>query len=177
MNRFSFALLVALSPLALSAQDKKPEPFVSKGGKFSVALPGKPSEKVRKIKSGDREQDLHVFSVEQKAGTAVVAYVVTYLDYPKGTVGEDKDKFLAGVVERNVGLLKGKVAAEEKITLGKDKHPGRDVRVDLPDKKQLYRARVFLVGDRVYQVVVLGPEEFVKGKEIDEYLKSFKVDE
>ena len=173
MNRFSFVLLVALSPLALSAQEKKDAPFVSKAGKFSVALPAKPSEKSRKIKVGDREQDLHVFSVEQKDR----AYVVTYIDYPKGTIGDDKDKFLAGVVERNVGLLKGKVAAEEKITLGKAKHPGRDVRVDLPDKKQLYRARVFLVGDRVYQIVVLGPEEFVKGKEIDEYLKSFEVTE
>ena len=81
------------------------------------------------------------------------------MDYPKGTVGADTDKFLAGVVERNVGQLKGKVSAEEKVTLGKDKHPGRDVRVDLPDKKQFYRARVFLVGDRVYQIVVLGPEE------------------
>jgi hypothetical protein len=43
----------------------------------------------------------------------------------------------------------------------------------MPDKKQLYRARVFLVGDRVYQVVALGPEEFAKGKEVDDYLKSF----
>jgi hypothetical protein len=177
MNRFSLVLLAALVPLALSAEDKKAAPFVSKDGKFSVALPVKPSEKNRKVKIGDREQDLHVFSAEQKSGGGAVAYVVTYLDYPKGTIDADKDKFLAGVVERNVGILKGKVAAEEKVALGKAKHPGRDVRVDLPDKKQLYRARVFLVGDRVYQVVVLGPEEIIKGKEIDEFLASFKVDE
>lgn len=177
MNRFSLMLLFALSPLALAADDKKDAPkaapFASKDGKFSINLPDKPSEKTRKIKSGDRELDLHVFSVEQKDR----AVVVTYLDYPKGTVGDDKDKFLAGVVERNVGLLKGKVSAEEKIALGKAKHPGRDVKVDMPDKKQLYRARVFLVGDRVYQIVVLGPEEFVKGKEVDACLDSFKVDE
>jgi hypothetical protein len=177
MNRFSLMLVFALSPLALAAEEKKDPPkdppFTSKGGKFSVNLPGKPSEKTRKIKVGDRELDLHVVSVEQKDR----AFVVTYLDYPKGTVGDDKDKFLAGVVERNVGLLKGKVSAEEKITLGKDKHPGRDVKVDMPDKKQLYRARVFLVGDRVYQIVALGPEEFVKGKEVDAYFDSFKVDE
>ncbi|MBN9118243.1 MAG: hypothetical protein J0I06_03630 [Planctomycetes bacterium] len=173
MSRFCLVLLVALCPPVLLAEDKKEPPFVSKEGKFQVALAGKPIEKVRKVKIGDREQDLHVFSVEQKG----VAHVVTYLDYPKGTIGEDKEKFLAGVVARNVGQLKGKVAAEEKVALGKGKHPGRDVRVDLPDKKQLYRARVFLVGDRVYQIVALGPEEAVKGKETDDFLKSFAVDE
>jgi hypothetical protein len=175
MNRFSFALLVALTPLALSAEDKKPAPFVSKDGKFSVALPGKPTEKMNKVKVGDAEATLYVFSIDQKEPKC--GYVITYLDYPKGTVGAEKEKFVAGVVERNVANLKGKVASNEAVTLGKQKHPGRDVRVELADKKQLYRARVFLVGDRVYQVVVLGAEEFVKGKEVDDYLASFKVDE
>ena len=174
MNRFCLVLLLALSPLALSAQDKKDASFVSKAGKFSINLPAKPTEKTTKVKVGDRDVDLHVFSISSQKDRA---YVVTYSDYPKDKIGEDKDKFLAGVVERNVALLKGKVAAEEKVALGKAKHPGREVRVDLPDKKQLYRARVYVVGDRVYQIVVLGPEELVKGKEIDEYLASFKVDE
>ena len=75
----------------------------------------------------------------------------------------DKDKFLAGVVGRNVGALKGKVVANEKVTLGAAKHSGRDVRVEVPEGKRLYRARAYLVGNRLYQVVVLGPEEFAVG--------------
>lgn len=175
MNRFALVLLVALTPLALSADDKKPAPFASKDGKFSVALPDKPTEKTSKVKVGDAEATLHIFSVDQKEPKR--GYVITYIEYPKGTVGADKDKFVAGVVERNVARLKGKVASNEPITLGKQKHPGRDVRVELAETKQLYRARVFLVGERVYQVTVLGAEEAVKGKEVDDYLASFKVDE
>lgn len=172
MTRFVAALLAALAPLALAAQDKKPEPFVSKDGKFSVALPDKPAEKKSKAAVGDKSVDLYVFTVAQKDR----AFVVTYSDYPKDKIG-DAEKFVADRVAANVANLKGKVAANEKIALGKGKHPGREVRVEMADKKQLYRARVFLVGERVYQIVVLGPDEFVKGKDVDDYFASFKVDE
>ena len=173
MTRFGSALLVTLVPLALAAQDTKPELFVSKDGKFSVALPGKPAEKKSKAKVGDGEADLHLFTVSHKGS----AFIVTYSDYPKDKIGADREKFVADRVEANVAGLKGKVLSNEKLTLGKDKHPGREARVELGEKKQLYRARVYLVGTRVYQVVVLGPDEFVKGKEVDDYFASFKVDE
>jgi hypothetical protein len=154
--------------------EKKPVAFASKAGKFSVALPEKPTEKTNKVKVGDMEVDHFIFTVKQTDR----AQIITYIDYPKMIIGGDKEKFIAGVVERNLESLKGgKVAANVPITIGKDKHPGRDVRVELPDQKRLYRVRAFLVGERVYQVVVLGPDEFVKSKEVDDYLNSFKVEE
>ncbi len=173
MIRFGSALLVALVPLALAAQDTKPELFVSKDGKFSIALPGKAAESKNKAKVGDGTVDLYVFKVTHKSS----AFIVTYSDYPKDKIGADKEKFVADRVEANVANLKGKVLSNEKLALGKGKHPGREARVELGEKKQLYRARVYLVGERVYQVVVLGPDEFVKGKEVDDYFASFKVDE
>src|SRR5262245_37049232 len=103
MKRFRLLLLVALSPPAIAAADKKPAAFASKEGKFSVALPDKPTEKTSKIDVGDRKIDLHVFTVAQKDR----AYVVTYNDFAKETIGADKEKFVAGVVERNIGNLKG----------------------------------------------------------------------
>lgn len=171
MIRFSLAF-VAFGSVVLAA-DEKPAPFVSKEGKFSVALPGKPTEKVSKPKFGDAVIELHVFTAPQKDR----AFVVAYSDYPKAAIGADRDKFVGERVDANVGNLKGKLLSNEKITLGKAKHPGREVRFEITDKKQTYRARVFLVGERVYQVVLLGPDEFVKGKEADDYFASFAVDE
>jgi hypothetical protein len=180
MTRLGTFLLLALLPPALAADDKKPDPkeakkpatFISKAGRFSVLLPGKPAEKTAKVQAGGQDAELHIFSATADSRS----HVVTYSDYPAGVVGADKEKFLAGVVERNVERLKaGKLTANEKVSLGKGKHPGRDVRVELPDKKRLYRARVYLVGDRLYQVVVLGPTDAVKGKEADDFLNSFAV--
>ncbi len=171
MTRYTLVLL-ALCPLA-AAEDKKPAPFVSKDGKFSVALPDAPKEKDAKAKFGDADVAVKMFVVGQKDR----AFVVTYSDYPKDKIGPDREAFVAERVENNVSGLKGKVAANDKLTLGKDKHPGREVRVELADKKQLYRARAFLVGERLYQVVVLGPDEFARGKEADDFFASFAVNE
>jgi hypothetical protein len=173
MIRFAPVLVLLVTALAPGAEEPKGGPFRSKEGKFSVALPDKPTEKTNKVKLDAGEVELHLFSVAQKDH----AYVVTYNDFPKPAVGDDRDKFLTGVVERNVASLKGKLASDVKVALGKAKHPGREIRVEIPDQKRLYRARLFLVGDRLYQVVALGPDEFVKGKAVDDYLNSFAVDE
>lgn len=173
MTRFSPALLVVLFPLALRAEAEEPAAFKSKEGKFSVALPGKPVEKTNKVKIGDGEVEMHVFTLRQKDGV----FAITYNDYAKAVVGDDPDKFLAGVVERNAANLKGKLVTDEKITTGKKKYPGRVIRVEMPDKKGLYRARIFLAGERLYQVVALGPDEFAKSKAVDDYLNSFEIDE
>jgi len=174
MTRFSLALLV-LCPLALHAEEKKPAPFVSKDGRFSVALPDKPTERTVKVKFGDADIELRLFAVNQKDKER--AFVVSYSDYPKDKIGADREKFVAERIEGNVSNLKGKVVSNEKLTLGKGKFPGREVRVELAEKKQLYRARAYLAGERVYQVVLLGSDEFVKGKEADDYFASFAVDE
>lgn len=173
MIRFSVALIVLLSPLALCAEDAKSVKFTSKAGKFSVTLPEKPSEKTQTIKSDVGELEMHMFIV---ASTEQV-YLLTYNDYPGDSLDEEAHKVLDKVIEGNQKSLKGKVTMDEKITIGKKKYPGRDIRIEQADKKQVYRAKVFLAGNRLYQVVALGPDEFVKSKSVEEYLKSFAINE
>jgi hypothetical protein len=175
MTRFAPALLVIFFPLTVGAQDKKEPPFQSKDGKFTVTLPAKPTEQTTKVPTDVGQLDMHMFIVDQKDR----AYLVTYIDYPKGSVGDKADKVLDGVVDGNVKGTKGKLTSQDKITLtvGKKDYPGRAVTIAMPDNKNVYRGRAFLVGDRLYQVVALGPDEFVKGDAVKGYLDSFKIDE
>jgi hypothetical protein len=180
MTRFGPVLLAALFPLTLCAEDKKEEKkddkpitFTSKEGKFSVALPDAPKEDKKKVRVGDHDVDHHIFTVGQKDR----AQLITYIDYPKETIGTDRDKFLAERLERNIARLKGKVVSEEKVVVGKQKFPGREIMVVVPEKKQVYRARLVLAGTRLYQVVALGPDEFIRSKPVDEYFRSFTVEE
>ncbi len=175
MIRFGSVLLVALAPFAFAAEDKKDEkkvaPFAPKDGRFSVAFPDKPTEKTNKIATAGGEVAVYIFTVDQKDK----ALIVTYSDYPAGSVDADAEKVLTGVIDGNAKSLKGKVTANEKLTVGKKNHPGREVRIEFGEKKQVYRARVYLVGARLYQVVALGSEEFAKSKAVDDYLKSFAL--
>jgi hypothetical protein len=179
MIRFGPVLLAALVPLALVAQDPKDKkddpkltPFASKAGKFTVALPGTPVEKVATAKAKSGDIPVNTFAVDLKDR----AFIVTYTDFAAGSIDADANKFLTGVIERNVGHLKGKLAGDEKTALGKGKHPARDIRIEYGNK-QAYRARVALVGTRLYQVVAIGPDDFTKSKTVDEFFKSFAIDE
>jgi hypothetical protein len=178
MTRFGPVLLVALFPLALCAEDKKEEKkgitFTSKEGKFSVALPDKPTEKTSQLKVGTMEAELHMFLLDQKDR----AYIVSYNDYPAGSADADTNKVLQAVIDGSAKSSKGKVVSNEKIKIGKKEYPGRDVRIEFGgEKKMIYRAQVYLVGARLYQVVALGPDEFTKSKDVDEYFKSFAIEE
>jgi len=166
------AATLVLSPVTGHADEWKTYP--SKAGGFSVLMPGKPQEQTQEVKAPDGKLSVHLL-VSALALDRVV--YVSYSDVPAKAIEGKQEAFLDSTVKGNVNSLKGKLVTEKKITVGKDKRPGRDVLIDLPDKKQRYRSRIVLSGNRLFQVVALGSEEFVKGKEVEQYLDSFKVGE
>jgi hypothetical protein len=159
--------------------------FTSKEGKFSVSLPDKPTESTQQVKSagpgaGTEKREIHLFSLAPAEGHA---YVISYTDYPRGAIKPDKkEAFLASVCDGFVKQVGGKERARKKLSLGtgKAKHPGQEVvvAVGMAEKKQLfYRTRLYLVGDRFFQLTLMGPEDFTTDKQADEFFSSFKVEE
>jgi hypothetical protein len=181
MTRFGPVILIVLVPLSLYAQDKRDDKdekqlvvFVSKEGKLSVSVPSKPLERTNKLKTAGGELEVHMFMIDQKDR----AFIVSYTDYPAGSVDPDEKKTLAGVVDGNARAIKGRVASNEPITIGKKDYPGRAISIEFGGaKKQIYRARVYLVDNRLYQVVALGPDEFTKSQAVEAYFKSFAIQE
>ncbi len=72
-----------------------------------------------------------------------------------------------------VGNLKGELDSEKDIKLGD--YPGREVRIAVDEGKKLFRARVYLVDQRLYQVVVFGTKDAATSKEADKFLDSFQL--
>jgi hypothetical protein len=154
------------------AADEKWQKFTSKEGRFSVLLPGKPMEKTEQVPGpGGKKKELHTVLLVLSADKI---YHLNYNDYPKEQIKEDKNKETAFDALRKA--LGGKVLSEKKITVGKNKAPGRELLIELPSK-QFYRSRVFFIGNRLFQVVAMGSEEFARGKDADRFLDSFKPEE
>src|SRR5262249_12457114 len=65
-----------------------------------------------------------------------------------------------------------KLTSEKKITLGR--YPGRDYAVKLADQAEM-RGRVYLVGNRMYIVLVKGAKEFANSPDADHFLQSLKL--
>ncbi len=148
--------------------------FRSQAGKFTVVMPAEPKPQTQQVPTPLGPLDVHMFLVDQGDR----AYLVGYSDYPAGSVSdENRAEVLEGAVNGSAQSLKGAIVSKEKFTLKRRTVEGREIVIEFGEPKMLYRARVFLVGSRLYQVVVLGPASFTNGAAARAYLGSFKLDD
>lgn len=172
MSFRAVAVLLALPVLAVAQADLQFETFTSKAQGFSVLLPGTPKEQTLKAPSPLGELTFHNFLVETNQGKA--AWLATSVDYPPGSIkAENQDGVLDAGVKGAVDKLKGKLLTQSKIMLD-NKYPGRSMQLEVPNLG-LYHSRIYLVGDRLYQIVVLGPKDLATSTEAKKYLDSFKL--
>ena len=156
---------VALVVVAVATADK---PFASKDGKFTAKFPGTPKEHTQQA-AGVK---LYLFALENKDG----AYMAAYADMPIPQNETDKEieTRLDGSRDGMVANMKGKLTDEKKIKLD-GKHLGREVFADLPAKDGKVRARVYFVGTRLYQVMVVGKNDLLEAKATTEFLDSLTL--
>ncbi len=166
------ALSVALiaSAVALLGGCGKAEfkPYSSAEGKFSCEFPGSPKEETQSAAG----VPMKMIGID--GGN--VAYAVTYADMPI-PANESADGIqdrLDGVRDGMLSSLGGKLKSESRIELD-GKHPGREIRADLPEGKGTVRARVFFVGTRLYQVMVIGEKGFAESADTLRFLNSLKL--
>ncbi|MEO6808254.1 MAG: hypothetical protein ABI353_03990 [Isosphaeraceae bacterium] len=150
-----------------------PELFVSEEGNFRVAFPDQPRSMSQTINSPVGPQKLQMYMVET---SEKVTYILSYSDYPESTIRtSNPDDLLDGGV-RGMGR-QWDVKEQEPAKLGE--HPGRSIRFEAQSAevpgKGLGRARVYLVGGRLYQLVAVGPESKVKPESFDQFLESFQL--
>jgi hypothetical protein len=161
--------LFAIGAVSVGAEDKvKLEEFTTNIGRFKVLLPGLPKKSEIDTESDFGKGVLHMYTV----GVNKTMYGVNYADYPakikKVSIKQVFDSSRTGAVAN----LKGKLSSEKDIKLGD--HPGREIQIEVAGKR-LFRVRVYLVGQRLYQVVVFGTKEAATSKLADRFLDSFKL--
>jgi hypothetical protein len=169
MSRRSSAVIVTVALLALSGCGGPSfKEFSSADGKFKVQMPGTPKETSQT--QGDVK--LKMFIVEEKNG----AYAVMYADlpFPEDLPPAVQAMSLNGSVESMTKGANGKKIASSEIKLA-DKYPGRSVEADLPDKGGKLNGRIYLVGKRLYQVLVMGKGDFSKSEAATKFLDSFEL--
>jgi len=169
-----FALSVLLLLGTTAQADPKIVDFTSKDGRYSVKIPGKTRQDTKKLAIGATGLAIPVVT-DRVDGPNSTILAVTYADYPDTFRDVDPKTILNGVRDGLKGT-DGKVALDEKVTLGKDedKVEGREFRIEAGTKTAV-RVRVFLVDTRLYQVMVTGTKETVNSKAATEFLDSFKL--
>jgi hypothetical protein len=148
------------------------KPLVSKPGKFSIAMPGQAAEQVRDIPTPGGNSELHLFILEQ----GNMAYFVSYNDYPVGVVIENTDELLEAACAGSIQTAKGELKSKSDIKLGN--LPGKEINYTIPlpgGKSANGRSKLYLKGNRLYQVLVLSAGDEVNSPASKNYFNSFKV--
>jgi hypothetical protein len=167
MRLLPFCVALLLLPAA-SAEDKPAEgkKVTTKDGKVSATFPAQPTEK--------KGLNMVVFLHEGKDGKT--ALVLNQGVLPQQVDLTDKDlvkKVLDGGREGGIRAIKGKLITNKEIKLGK--YPGQSF--DAEVSIGVYRARVYLTGKHMIQVVAVGSKEYVDGAEAKKFLDSLKLEE
>jgi hypothetical protein len=145
-------------------------------GNFRILAAGKPVHTQKNVPSPAGQLTMNTM---ETVDSSQIRRVVIYTDLPQATVdssdpGELLDRGITGMKASGQWSIEG----ESPVTL--DDHPGRDVRFAInpataSSEKGAGRARVFLVGNRLYQAIMVGPASKVSAEELDRYVKSFEL--
>jgi hypothetical protein len=142
----------------------------SKEGKFSAKFPGKVT--VDSKTAGGLTLNLFNSEVDKGKG----GYLITYSDLPAELLkAPQPDQVLASSEKGVVETFKAKVTKSDKLEFGAKKYPGRMITAERGEWNM--RAKLILVGNRLYQVCVYGTKEFVATPEADAFLGSFALKE
>lgn len=145
--------------------------IVSSEGKFSVWMPGQPTEGMQKQATLIGDVDLHNLILEQYGR----AYMASYTDFPdKMITPEKEDDMLDGGRDGAVAKTQGTLVSETRISLGGN--PGRELKIEAQSRKLIVHARVYLVNKkRLYQLLMFAPKDSSTNEEASRFLDSFKL--
>lgn len=138
---------------------------VSASGRFSIQMPEQP----KVIHEDNPEQHLFVCSRPHNA-----SYSVSY-GLLSG-VSRDTNRLLDAACERYAQNKRGRILGKAQA-IQLDEYPGRDAWVSVQDGAALAHLRIYVVGNRVYILEVLGPGDFAKSKAADHFFESFRLED
>ncbi len=150
--------------------------FTSEEGRFTAVFPDKPKASQKIVPTNAGDVTVHIVAAEFPGQDA--AWSVNYTDYkPEVLKSNGPDGMLDGSLNGTVQSMKGTLLKSNPITQAGA--PGREFTWTLVNNKvKLWgRCRLFLVGDRIYQVFILGPDQLTRSTTADQLFQSFKFKE
>ena len=139
-------------------------------GGFSIKMPGEPTQRTSTSEIPDGPINFHFFTLEYLDSW----YSVQYADYPENYVQKfSSQEILDDAQGACVVGLQSKLIDGQEISL--DQYPGRDLTLQHTAGAFVIKARLFLVGNRIYQLTVRTVPKTENLKYVLKFLNSFKL--
>ncbi len=160
-------------------EDQRWEQIDDVDGGFRIETPGAFEHKIDTLETAVGDQVFHTyfFKVPELQRAENVIYVLSYVDYPEGSLRQDSTEmvteFLTSTEEAAAGALRGEVVYSTERPVGD--FPGRIWRIDYKDGEASARTLAFVVGRRYYELKTFS---LVAGQRLseasDKFFRSFR---
>jgi hypothetical protein len=141
--------------------------FLTPDGKAAVQFPDKPRQSKRTLRSRDGSITLQLATYATAEGNI---FLFGYADLP--SIPHEPDTVLQGILE---GLIRDNPTIRwKKVAFGEEQLPGLEVTWRKNDKDMV--CRYILNKRRLYQIMVLGSQQFVTGDSARAFLNSFVIE-
>lgn len=148
--------------------------FKSPEGRFSINMPGHPEGSSKEVNSEVGKLMLYTFEI----GTDSGHFGAAYADYPIAPRdAANAAEVLVAVQNGSVKGINGKILSEKVISF--KEYPGREFKAsgEMNNFKFVYSARIFIVGQRLYQMVVVTSVGNEDRPDVSKFLTSFDIAE
>jgi len=173
-------LILVLSMLCSTtfAQSQWQE-FKSYDGRFRILAPGPMQTKIDSIETpvGTLAQHNFVYQPENPKEAENLIYMVSYYDYPEGTIPADSTDLIEAFFDETIAAaafsINGKVQYSDAVQL--DEYPGRLWRIDYLEGKAVIKTRAYLIGQRYFSTQTISLIERHINPSSDKFLDSFRL--
>ncbi len=169
------AVVLVFQVLAGCGGSPAPTIYTNDEGNYRILAVGSTKSSQQKLAS--QAGELIVFATESIDGNRT-SRSVTYTDYPAALVQSRRPEAMLEGLERAM-TPGGQWSIENQKSILLDGHPGRELQfsasVPNSSEKGAGRARIYLVGNRLYQVIIVGPASRVTAAELGDYVDSFEL--
>jgi hypothetical protein len=170
--------LIALSVLILIASaactpSEWRELAVSEAG-FRILMRGDAVYVRQELDTPGGRMSAHLYSSDRPDAY----YAVGYSDYPLAIIiGAQPEEIFAGVRDTWLRRTQGKLISSNQDLKLADQHPGMEFTAEgkSGDAGTFVQARLYLVDQRLFQVIAMGPKQAVPQGTINRYLNSFAL--
>jgi hypothetical protein len=166
-------VVVIAARYAPAQRDLRLYEYTSEAGRYRAKFPEKPRSETKDLSTGPGGRVIPTLT-DKAEGPRDAVYAVTIADYPESFRDVPEKAILDGVRD-GLKATDGRVTEDNEITVGsgETKLAGRELRIEAG--RNTVRARLFLSGTRLYQVMVTGSKNAVNGPTADEFLRSFEL--
>ena len=173
--KFAWSVFLSIGLLDLAGCGWSVTTFESMPGAYKINFPAAPIEKSAQVNTPAGPISIYTAMHEARDGSV---YLVTYGVNPPAVVRNNTAKKLLGAGVEGMMRESGWSLVKNEPT-SYHNHPGMDVeftgKAPNSTKKLIGRVRVYLIGDRLYQVMSAGPEGSIDPASITAFLNSFTI--